>query len=745
MSMQTRLAVLLLAGSSLAASAAQAQTADTGVLEEITVTAQRRSEKLQEVPIAVSAFTSEQLASRGIKNVYDLGSLAPNVQISTATANNSGTQISIRGGVQINPALYWDPTVGIYLDGVYISKALGSVFDIVDLERVEVLRGPQGTLYGRNTLAGAINLVTRAPSGEFKGEATVGFGRFNDRFGKVSIDLPQMGIVKASFGGRVQRRDGDPKTLQGSSVPELNNRDQKAARAALDFDFTDTFTASYRFDYSNLDQIPMHSYLVRGDLPFLTPYVTKTRDSRVAVDGPTLERSKVVGQGLTLSWDIDDQNTLKSISAYRTLRWDDQLDLDGSPLAVAHTGRFSSFTNLSEELQLVGKAGDFNYVAGLYYYKDRGHTRNPQTFFFGTFNFDSRYGYRTTAWSGYSQVDYHVTDRLTATGGVRYTREKKGIDRLLGVNFAVGTPFIPLVPAGTTASKTFSATTPLGILSYKITDDVNAYVKYSEGFKSGGFNGEYGDVGFTPDVIANNILETQTPFKPERQKSIEAGVKSTLDNGRLQLNAAVFQNRTSNLQLSIFRATGAASSIIRNAGKARVRGFELEAKYRPVEQLLLSGSYGRLAAKYTEFLDRGVNVASNRAFIHAPKNTFNITGDAELAQATYGSWHLVADYAWTDSFYDYPFQLASSGSQYDPTAAIAGDTKIKSNGILNMRLSLRDIPFGSLSGEVSLWAHNLTDEKHIANNIDFGPGFGSLTPAYYIEPRTYGVELTLRW
>jgi iron complex outermembrane receptor protein len=724
---------------------AQDASVDSQGLEEVIVTAQKRDERLQDVPIAVSAFTSEQLQARGINNVYELGSLAPNVQISTATGNNTGMQISIRGGVQINPALYWDPTVGIYVDGVYMAKNLGSVFDVLDLERVEVLRGPQGTLYGRNTLAGAVNFVTRRPSGEFRGSATVDFGRFNDRLGKFSIDLPKFGIVSLAFGARFEQRDGYPKTTAGSSVSELNNRDQKAARFAANFDFTDTFKAAYRFDFSDIDQKPLHSYLSRANLPFLAPFVTNQRLDTVSIDGPTFERSRVSGHALTLTWILNDTTTLKSITGHRNLNWSDALDLDGSPLPVAHTQRDSTFDNTSQEFQLVGSTDRLNYVAGLYYYKDNGETSNPQQFFFGTLNFDSRYGYGTRAYSAYGQVDYKLTEAWTLTGGARYTTEKKEISRRLGVNFKTGTPFIPLVPAGTTAEDTFSATTPLVTIAYKFSNDVNAYVKYAEGFKSGGFNGEFGDVGFTPDVIQNNINETKTPFQPEKQKSVELGLKSTLAGGRLVVNSAVFQNKTSDMQLSIFRATGAASSVIRNAGKATTRGFELEAQWRPIEQLRLQASYGYLDGKYDEFIDRGVNVANNRAFVHAPKNAFNIVMDGRLARTRWGKLNLLADYTWTDEFYDYPFQLASSGPQYDPTAAIAGDTKIKAVGVLNMRLALSEIPAGGATAELALWSRNVTDEKHIMNNIDFGPSFGSLTPAYYLEPRTYGVEATLRW
>ena len=731
------------------ASASETQTATPAdEIAEVTVTAQKREERLQDVPIAISAFNADQLQSRGIENIRDLGSLAPNLQISNSPGTNTGSQISIRGGVQINPALFWDPTVGVYIDGVYISKSLGSVFDIVDLARVEVLRGPQGTLYGRNTLAGAINLVTRQPSGEWRGEATIDYGRFDDRIVKFSLDLPKAGIASLSVGGRIQKRDGFPQTTAGSSAPDLDNRDQKAARIALNLDFTPTFTAAYRYDYSDINQNPQMSYLLRADptvLPFLQPYVTSQRLSTVSIDGPVFERSKVQGHAITLTWDINEHNVLKSITAYRKLTWDDSLDLDGSPVLVAHTSRLSDFSNRSQEFQLVGSTDRLNYVGGLFYYRDDGYTRNPQHFFFDTLNFDSEFGFLTRAYSAYTQLDYKITDAFTLTAGGRYTHEKKGINRFLGVNFAPGDPFLPLIPAGTSAEQSFSATTPLLTLAYKFNGRLNTYIKYSEGFKSGGFNGEYGDVGSTPQVIQTNIQETQTPFKPEKQKALELGLKSNLADGRLQLEAAVFQNKTSDLQLSIFRATGAASSIIRNAGKATVRGAELEVQWRPLDRLRLQGSYGYLHARYDEFIDKGVNVADDRAFVHAPKNTFNIVADALLAHTDWGGLDLIADYNWTDSFYTYPYQLKSSGPQYDPTAAVAGDSQVRSYGILNMRLALVDIPAGPARAEAALWARNLTDYRHFTNVIDFGPGFGSLTSGYYPQPRTYGVELTVRW
>ena len=167
--------------------------------------------------------------------------------------------------------------------------------------------------------------------------------------------------------------------------------------------------------------------------------------------------------------------------------------------------------------------------------------------------------------------------------------------------------------------------------------------------------------------------------------------------------------------------------------------------WAPSDAFRLQGSYGYLDSKYDEFIDEGVNQANNRAVIHAPKSSFNVLVDGRLARTSLGDLRASLDYTWTDDFYTYPYQLASSGPNYNPLRPIAGDTLVKSYGVLNGRLALSDIDFGGVQGEVTLWSRNLTDEDHIVNYIDFGPLFGNLTDAYYLEPRTYGLELSIKW
>ncbi len=755
--------VVLLTASGLAYSAGSSGET-SGALEEIVVTAQRRAEKLQDVPIAITVFNAEQLTARGITNVAALNGLAPNVQISSATGDNTGVQFSIRGAVTINPGMYWDPTVGVYLDGVYVAKAIGGIFDIMDAERIEVLNGPQGTLYGRNTLAGAVNLITRQPTGVFGGAVDVTYGNYNELTTKASLDLPKVGIASLSLGFRRETRDGVTKTLPGSAISSLDNRDQTGGRIALNLDFSDAFQAAYRFDYSDINQRPLGDYLARVDAPIsyfpfvsgVTPlgaYVPQTFGTSIGSDLPQYEKSRVEGHSLTLRWDLDSTTQIKSVTGYRQMTWGDQIEFDGSLLPLAMVSRAVTFSNTSEELQIVGSTDRINYVGGVYYYKDSGYTHNPQRFFGDTFDYDSQYGYGTEARAGFGQVEFKATDVFTITAGLRYTSEKKDLSRYETVFFAPNAPLayqVVLVPQGTAASQTFSAVTPLLTLAYKLSPEVNAYLKFSEGFKSGGFNGEFGAVGNISaygisDAVANNVAETKTAFRPEKAKSVELGLKSTLAGGRLILNTDVFLNKVTDQQVSIFLATGAAASVVRNAAKATVYGFELSANWAPVDSLHVQANYGYLHAQYDSYVDAGVDVAGNRAFVHAPKGTFNLLVDAKLADTAIGQLHATADYSWTDSFYDYPSALTANypnDPNSDPaTASFAGATEIKSVGFLNGRLAIQDISVGSTKLTVSLWAKNLTNELHIQNNIDFGAGFGHLTPTYYSQPRTFGIQI----
>jgi iron complex outermembrane recepter protein len=722
------------------------------VLEDMEVTAQRRLQRLQDVPVAVTAFSRDQIESRGIEDIGDLDALAPGLQISKTISNTTISQISIRGITQINPAIYWDPAVGVYVDGVYIGKSQGSIFNIVDLDRIEVLRGPQGTLYGRNTLAGAINLVTRPPSGELGGSLALEAGNFNAMVQRVSVDLPQIGKARVSLAARSERRDGWVETDRASSRGDLNDRHNDGLRLAVDLDLSETFLAEYRYDRSTVDQSNQFTQLVNADLPFLAPLADARRRESASVDAPSFERAEISGHSLTLSQDLGEGLAVKAISGYRRLSWDDSLDLDGTPLDVAFTQRFTEYDQWSQDLQLLAERGPWNLVGGLYYFGDDGQTDNPQRFFGldpdNGVIFDSRYATETDAWAAYGQVDYRPIDPLTLTLGLRYTRERKALGRAFGLTQDPAQGFFFIIPEGTRAKGTFSATTPLVSAAWAFSPSLNVYARYAEGFKSGGFNGEFSqppsgdpeeDIGA---LIALNIAETQTPFRPEQSRSFELGLKSRFAGGRLQFDAAVFENRVDDLQASIFLGSGAAATVVRNAGKATIRGLELEGAAVIFGATQLRANLALLDPDYDEFVDGGVNVASNRAFVHAPDYTFNLVLDSEWLRRSWGAIRTTLDYAYTDDFFTYPYQLDGS----NPFAQTAANSEVEGHGLLNLRVALIDAPLGERAlGELALWSRNLLDEDTATNFIDFGPFFGNLRVANFVEPRTFGLSARLRF
>lgn len=734
----------------LAAVGAQAQDADTSApsgINDIVVTAQKRAQNLQEVPIAISAVSSEFLEQRNVTSIEQLGAIAPNVKIERGSSNSTVSSVSIRGSTTLNPALTWEPAVGLYMDGIYMGKAQGGFFDVADIERVEVLRGPQGTLYGRNTLAGAINIIPKKPTGEFGGSAQVSYGNYDYWQARSSIDLPAFGPFAVKLSGQISKRDGFAKLtpVGESNDTEAGNLDSKSGMVQVRFEPTSNLTFDYAFDYSKIDQNPYYtqpySYGVGGIFDPNSPifsgipyddYVSKSAQKRGSYNTDVYERSKVMGHGLTAVLDLGAIGELKSITAHREVDFDDRLDLDGSPLPLAQSARDSNYKFFSQELQLAGQNDGFNYVFGLYYSKDKGRVLNPQRFFFfdpATPTLDSRYGFDTKTFAAYGQVDYEVTDRLTLTGGLRYTHENKGITRYIA---EAGTVILdvpkndPRVP-----NAKYNNVTPTFVVGYKATDDVNVYAKYAKGFKSGGFNGE--------TLV---LAELQQPYKAETVDSFEVGLKSRLLDNRLQLNLAAFWDEKKDMQISVFTGRTATESFVLNAGKARIRGIELEAVAQPSDDLTITGSFALLDSKYKEFIENGIDEANNRAFIHAPKYQINLSTDwTAWRGSSWGKLNLVADMKFQDSYYNFPYALVGTS----PGGQNATNTISPDRTVIDARAVLSDLPIAGGDWQLSVWGKNLFNIQKPLNYIDFGGAFGGLTTTNFIDPRTYGLTLGVKF
>lgn len=771
---------LLLSAACVGASPAFAQEEGTSSdgLGEIIVTAQKRAENIQDVPIAISAVGSEYLESRGISSIDSLGTIAPNVKIERAPSSKTITQIAIRGSVTINPAITWEPAVGLYLDGVYIAKAQGSIFDIADLERVEVLRGPQGTLYGRNALAGAINLITKKPSGEAGGSMELTYGSYDYKKIKGVIDLPRMGIFSAKLSGQYVKRDGlvdiVPNPVAGvvTALPNVVNQtdtiDSGSFMAQVRAELSDSVALDYTYDYNKQKQRPPFAQLLRvnrngdprdifdpGSPSFafggaffpLHLYANPKRQGVASIDGGVYERSRAYGHALTLTADLGSA-TLKSITAYRDLAWSDGLDLDGSPTPVAYTQRITDYHALSQELQLTGTAlsDRLNYVLGAFYFKEKAETLGPQVFFGGGADFQSDYGSHTRAFALYTQLDYKLTDALKLSVGGRYTHETKDVRRFLRVNFdAANGIFSPLVvaniPYGGVPDAKYNNFSPAATLSYAASEDVNVYARFARGFKSGGFNGETNDFGAPTAACPTGALELCDPYNPEKVDSYELGIKTKLADGRLILNVAAFRDQHKDIQLSIFRATGAASSIVRNAASARIQGLEFEAIARPVDALTVNATLALLDAKYNKYLDAGLDVSNNRAFPHTPKRSASLGVDWAVFKGDWGKFNLYGDVNYVSAYFTFPYPLVTP----TPSDQNAYTTRSKGRTIVNLRAALSDFEIGGVKTEIAAFVRNLTKEDNPSNFIDFGPGFGGLTLGYFPDPRTWGISAVVRF
>lgn len=802
MKIDRRIGVLSVAAAVCAAWLPQAtraqESAPSGtVLQEVVVTAQKREEKLQDVPISITAMTSEQLQQRGVNSVETLNAMAPNVMVRPNQGARLISTVSIRGSVAGQPAIWFDPRVGLYLDGVYLGKSQGSVFDVVDIERVEVLRGPQGTLFGRNTEGGAINFITRQPSGKFRGSVGVEAGNFDHRVIKANVDLPRFGIASVSLGARKEQRDGWAENLTG---PDLGAVDANAARAAVKLDFTDRFRAVYNFDYSSAHNTPNPTSLLAtsgwsGTFPTvlgpafapsfggaaalqlttaiqnaLTPYVRTSRPDKVSTNGngPISEDAKTNAHSLALSWQVGDRDEVKYIGARRLLSYEDRQDLDGTPLAATATGlaapfpafwgmttyynRHTQYQQDSHELQWVGNRDRFNYVVGLYYFKDDGLSTGNQLFtLFGQPTQRSEYTTDTRAKAGFAQGDYRITDQWTATLGVRYTKEEKSgwTHRYLTTGF--GGPFLSDTASGTLPftpySADFSGTTPMGAISFKPNENLNFYARISKGFQSGGFSSEVAD----PRVVK--------PFQPQTSVSTEVGMKSTLLDGRARLNVSVYNTDITDQQLTQL-LPGTTQSLVVNAGESTYRGVEIEGILLIADGWQVQLGYGYLDAKYDKYPDnpivcatipgfgnmcrtdgtRVVDTASNRLPPFAPEHTVNLNLDGRLARGSWGELRALLDYTYTASTYLYAVNesrtAANIGGQY-----WADTDAIPAQRNLNARLLLAGVPAGTGTMNLSLWARNLTNEDNQLGGIDFG----MFRNVNWREPRTYAVTAEYKW
>ncbi len=732
--------------------AAGAQTRSTQ-LEEVVVTAQKRAESLQDTPISLAAFSGDQLEQFGIDDLGDITARTPNVDITPFPNSRSSLVIFMRGVGNNDSQTTQDPAVGIYFDGVYVGRSIGLTKDVADLERIEILRGPQGTLYGRNTTGGAINMISAKPAGEFALKGVLAAGNRDYQKALVQLDTPTIANLSAKIS--YSKAEKGPWVENAKGGKGFVEEDREAGRFVLRWDISDTFSLDYAYDISEIvgpqpyyqvlrinedravtpqnlaDAIAggasqdtinnLQNDLLVGTLftPQFRERASEDRLSKGEWDVPVEDSvTEVSGHTLTLTWDLP-FGTLKSISAYREVSEDVIMDY-GAGVEWFDVMVAIDQDQTSQELQLVGDIGEsVNYVAGLYYFEENGFEHEVDTIG-GSVGEDRTIDSENKASAIYGQLSWTPESQrdLTLTVGARYTEDDRCAEKY-SINFTNS-------PNNTQqACDTWSNFNPSITASYDINDQVNTYAKVVTGYKSGGYNVRSTEAGFQP------------AFDEEEMIAYEIGVKSTLADNRVRLNAAVFRSDYTDMQIQqILDNTAVFLTDVFNAGEAEIQGFEFDLTAILSEGLTLNLGYGYTDAEFVEVIDNNPNSATFRQDVsdryimpYAPENTYSLVLEYQFPYFGIGNLRAIVDYNWRDERY-------GTASNDDMEGFFLDDY-----GLLGARLNWSEIDLGGSELSLALWGKNITDEEYLVHDISqayFHSG-------YFGELASYGLDVTLQF
>ena len=728
-------AALCTVPAALAQTAPAARPAASSGLEEITVTARRRDEALQDVPVAISAFSSDDLRELQAEDLGGLQGSVPNLNLVQGRGSATSANVYIRGIGQPDALQTFDPAIGIYLDDVFISRIQGALFNLYDVERVEVLRGPQGTLYGKNTIGGAIRLVSKKPPEQLRGDFDLGYGDYSRIDAKGYLGGPITDTFGASIAGLYSTRDGiveDPSTGR-----DYNDIDTAAGRVILSFNPNDALEATLAVDYTrqrnalNLGraEAPLIQVNLLGGVKVLQPAPTgdwqfESATSFKGDEGQSLDHA---GVALTLGWQVSDAWRFKSITAYRDLDLDNYIDIDASRWELGDVFVGVDQNQFSQEFQLLfDGGGPLTAVVGAYYlseeitshqeaYADDFLTLGalPLTFL-RTVDDDLQ----TDSYALFGQAIYAINDLVNVTVGLRYTKEDKDYFRTTSTfsNLAAlrGTFEYP-------DDDSWAAWTPSVSVDYKVTDDSLLYASAGRGFKSGGFNGR-----------ANSPGETGA-YDPEYVWTYELGSKNTLADGSVRLNGAVFYSDYTDFQARVSDVVNPDAPLptfsfpVLNAGSLGIYGAELEAFWVPVTGLTLQAQVGYLNAYYGEFTElvrgpTGLPVVRDRSDDEppfAPNWTSRVGASYQFGLGDMGSLTLAADW------------------QYRSESWLSVDNRdVLTQGGFSLFNALATWQSQSQTWRASAGIRNLTDEVYKTDAQEFS-SVGNIQTAYYGDPRTW--------
>ena len=634
----------------------EAASAESG--DEIIVTARRREENLLDVPIAVSAFSGEALELRGALDLTDIGNITPNTTLETSRGSNSTLSAFIRGIGQQDPVSGFEPGVGIYLDDVYLNRPQAAVLDIYEVERIEVLRGPQGTLYGRNTIGGAVKYVTKRLPQEFALSARATVGTYDQADGVVTVSAPIGDIVRV--GGSVARlsRGGFGDNL--TTGLENYNKDVWAARGTLELGgYGAPVSVRISGDYSHDKSDPRGGHRIIPGLLSGAPVLDNVFDTRGGLVDPKQD-IEAYGLAMNISVDLSDSLTLRSISAWRKDDTLTPIDFDALPAADVDVpgGYFNE--QVSQEVQLLVDAGPFSGMVGAYYLDATADTLFDVRLFttLNGLTAFTKAAVDTETYAIFGDFTYDLSEQLSLSVGGRYTWDKRTANILRQNYLGGGSPFfggagVAFGAASTNFSgqRDFKKFTPRVSLSFKPTPDDNIYASFSQGFKGGGFDPR-GVGANAPDLNGNGIrgendeVAAFLSFRPESVDSYEVGYKGNAFDGGLTFALAGFYADYTDVQIPgsvacIVSGLPSFCGVTSNAGKATFKGVELEFNARLGEsvandgdRLNLLGAVGYIDAQFDQYISNIASVPTDVAAFRDVQNTPSWTASATLAYMT---------------------------------------------------------------------------------------------------------------
>lgn len=732
---------------------AAAERDDSDGVQTIIVTARRREESAQSTPVSVSAISGEQLETLNIQRIDGLTQLAPSLRVTQASGSGTAPAVYIRGIGTLSTALYVEPAVGVYVDGVYTPRPSGNTFDFPDIASVEVLRGPQGTLFGRNTTGGAIMLTTRNPTNDAGVKATFGYGSDNDMSSSAVVQFGQIAGTPFALkiAGQIRSRDGwveSPTVSDSKWGGALYNY---GAGAALRGELGDGFSVDLRGRYNRVNTYTGWEALA-GSTVGRTYFVNSGntngpvypigvgprdysyRDPRT--DG--LSQVKSYGGVLTVEKEFSDAFAIKSITGLNYIRQNLRGNLGGGatrgvvanprvagqPIewVSAHTttanpGRQSQFT---QELQFLGEVGDFNYLLGAYYWDEKVNETittiiNSPISAAAAIRLDrsTNYVIPSKSYAGFGQIGWKPSfagGRLEIVGGLRYTKDKKSLtSRSVSTTIATTT---------TTQNRRDSWDNIgwLGSLSYQVTPDILFYGRASSAYRSGGYN--------APTVGA-------APFDPETAKSYEVGFKSDLFDRHVRLNVSAFQTDYSDLQVNGYNIATNTNQLT-NAGVARYRGFEVEGQVA-FGGFRMDANLGHVDPEYKEYILAvgGVptNVAGLAEFANVPHWTYHVGAQYAVPLSEALTMTLRGDYSGKSNAPTYT--LISQAPNTAQVPLVGKENNVSARAIFN--LVTRD----SRKVTLQVFGENLTNNRYLT----FASDFGAILSGTYNRPRSYGVSL----